>query len=51
MQRGTSYIGTLVGYPGTVQARMEIFGTTRQLPLSTVAAFLGKPVAMARRTL
>jgi len=33
--------------PGTVQARMEIIGTTQQLPLSTLTAFPGKSVALA----
>jgi len=38
--------------PGTVQARMEIYGTTQQLPLSTLTAFPDKSVALAsRRTL
>jgi len=33
--------------PGTIQARLEIFGTTEQLPLSTLSTFPGKSVALA----
>jgi len=35
----------------TLQARLEIFGTTEELPLSTLWTVPGKSVALARRTL
>jgi len=39
-----------LGCPGTLQARLEIFTTTKALPLSTLSTFPGKSVALARRT-
>ena len=37
--------------PGTLLARLEIFGTTEAPPLSRLSSFPGKSVALARRTL
>jgi len=37
--------------PDTLQARLEIFGTTEALPLSTLSTVPGKSVALARCTL
>ena len=36
--------------PGTLLARLEIFGTTEAPPLSRLSSFPGKSVALARRT-
>jgi len=34
---------------GTLQAYLEIFGTTEQLPMSTLSTLMGKSVPLASR--